>query len=95
MLKCSVARASAGARVLTVIPAVIMARMYPRVSDAARANMGIPVKGIGSAQARCYAQIRRHPAVAALIDTEAGEPTHHSPTEAWADLADFRRQRLA
>ena len=36
------------------------------------AELGIPVGSIGPTRRRCLAKLRRHPAVAALIDTESG-----------------------
>jgi RNA polymerase sigma factor (sigma-70 family) len=36
------------------------------------ARLGIPVSSIGPTRRRCLDQIRRHPAIAALIDTEDG-----------------------
>ena len=34
------------------------------------AELGIPVGGIGPTRRRCLDKLRRHPAIAALIDTE-------------------------
>jgi hypothetical protein len=34
--------------------------------------VGIPVSSIGPTRRRCLDQIRRHPAIAALINTEDG-----------------------
>jgi RNA polymerase sigma factor (sigma-70 family) len=36
------------------------------------ARLGIPVSSIGPTRQRCLDQLRRHPAIAALIDTEDG-----------------------
>jgi DNA-directed RNA polymerase sigma subunit (sigma70/sigma32) len=49
------------------------------------AELGIPVESISQERARCYAQMRRHPAVAALTNTEAGEPGRYSRAEDGAD----------
>ena len=35
------------------------------------AKLGIPVGSIGPSRARCLAKLRRHPAIAALIDANA------------------------
>jgi RNA polymerase sigma factor (sigma-70 family) len=50
---------------------------YMEISE----ELGIPVGSIGPQRARCLAQMRRHLAIAALINTEAGEPGRHSWTE--------------
>ncbi len=41
---------------------------YPEIS----ARLGIPVSSIGPTRRRCLEQIRRHPAIAALINAEDG-----------------------
>jgi RNA polymerase sigma factor (sigma-70 family) len=46
------------------------------------ARLGIPVGSIRPSHRRCLDKIRRHPAIAALIHPEAGEPGHHSSIEA-------------
>jgi RNA polymerase sigma factor (sigma-70 family) len=50
---------------------------YVEISE----ELGISVGSIGPQRARCLAQMRRHPAIAALINAEAGEPGRHSWTE--------------
>ena len=41
------------------------------------AALGIPVSSIGPTRGRCLEKMRRHPAIAALIDAEA-EPRRHT-----------------
>jgi RNA polymerase sigma factor (sigma-70 family) len=36
------------------------------------ARLGIPVGSIGPSRSRCLAKLRRHPAIAALVDADAG-----------------------
>jgi RNA polymerase sigma factor (sigma-70 family) len=36
------------------------------------ARLGIPIGSIGPSRSRCLARLRRHPAIAALIDADAG-----------------------
>jgi len=50
------------------------------------ARLGISVGSIGPSRRRCLAKMRRHPAIAALIDTEAGESGRHSSI-GWLGLA--------
>ena len=40
------------------------------------ATLGIPVGSIGPSRRRCLNKLRRHPAIAALINTEAKTPQH-------------------
>ncbi len=40
------------------------------------ATLGIPVDSIGPSRGRCLNKLRRHPAIAALINTEATTPQH-------------------
>jgi RNA polymerase sigma factor (sigma-70 family) len=54
----------------------------PRPFAEISAELGIPVGSIGPQRDRCLAQMRRHPAIAALINTEVGEPGRHSSIEA-------------
>jgi RNA polymerase sigma factor (sigma-70 family) len=42
------------------------------------ARLGIPVGSIGPTRRRCLDKLRRHPAIAALIDAEAGTATLHA-----------------
>jgi RNA polymerase sigma factor (sigma-70 family) len=52
---------------------IAMLIQNPRVPYAQiSAELGIPVGSIGPTRRRCLAKLRRHPAVAALIDAEAG-----------------------
>jgi hypothetical protein len=45
----------------------------PPVPDAKiSARLGIPVHNIAAHRSRCLATLRRHPAIAALINTQAG-----------------------
>ncbi len=39
------------------------------------ARLGIPVGSIGPTRSRCLDKMRRHPAIAALIDAESGSPS--------------------
>ncbi len=41
---------------------------YAEISD----RLGIPVGSIGPTRRRCLDKLRRHPAIAALIDTDSG-----------------------
>jgi RNA polymerase sigma factor (sigma-70 family) len=45
------------------------------------AELGIPVGSIGPTRRRCLAKLRRHPAVAALIDAETGSAPGGLPGE--------------
>jgi RNA polymerase sigma factor (sigma-70 family) len=52
---------------------IAMLIQNPRVPYAQiSAELGIPVGSIGPTRRRCLAKLRRHPAVAALIDAETG-----------------------
>jgi RNA polymerase sigma factor (sigma-70 family) len=46
------------------------------------ARLGIPVSSIGPRRRRCLDKIQRHPAIAALVDTEAGGSGRHGSIEA-------------
>jgi RNA polymerase sigma factor (sigma-70 family) len=49
------------------------------------AELGIPVGSIGPTRRRCLARLRRHPAIAALIDAETGRTPSgpHDQTAVW------------
>jgi len=44
------------------------------------AQLGIPAGSIGPTRARCLHKLRRHPAIAALIDAETHTTASHQPT---------------
>jgi RNA polymerase sigma factor (sigma-70 family) len=46
------------------------------------AQLGIPAGGIGPTRARCLHKLRRHPAIAALIDAESEGTANHEPRRA-------------
>jgi RNA polymerase sigma factor (sigma-70 family) len=46
------------------------------------ARLGIPVGSIGPSRRRCLDKIRRHSAIAALLNAEAGDSGHHGSTGA-------------
>lgn len=43
------------------------------------ARLGVPVGSIGPNRRRCLDKLRRHPALAALTDTETGRPWFQAP----------------
>ena len=46
------------------------------------AKMGVPVGSIGPSGARCLDRLRRHPAIAAMINTEPANVTDEPPSQA-------------
>jgi len=64
-------------------PLIAMLIEDPPVSYAQiSARLGIPVSSIGPTRRRCLDKLRRYPAIAALIDDEAG--TAHGETHGQA-----------
>jgi RNA polymerase sigma factor (sigma-70 family) len=54
----------------------------PRSYDEISAELGIPVRSIAAQRAHCLDRLRRHLAVAALVNTEAEQPERHDSIEA-------------
>jgi len=54
--------------------------LYAQIS----ARLGIPVGSIGPAHARCLDKLRRHPAIAALINADAQPPRRETRGQAAA-----------
>jgi RNA polymerase sigma factor (sigma-70 family) len=59
------------------------------------ARLGIPVGSIGPARRRCLDKLRRHPAIAALTNAEAGTSDGDIPDPAWARQLDAARTKHA
>jgi RNA polymerase sigma factor (sigma-70 family) len=60
----------------------LLAQDPPLSYDQISARLGIPVGSIGPTRSRCLAKLRRHPAIAALADTEPASVTSEPPGQA-------------